>query len=50
MQGQAGRVMATLNHLVIGVPSVAGDTNRAAARRRCNADLALSLTLLAPAP
>ncbi len=46
-QGQAGRVMAALNNLVIGLLRQAGYTNLAAARRRCAADLQLSLTLLA---
>jgi len=48
-QGHAGRVMATLNNLIIGVLCRAGFTNHAAARRRCAADLVFSLTLLAPA-
>jgi predicted transposase YbfD/YdcC len=48
-QGQAGRVMAALNNLVIGLLCRAGYTNHAAARRRCNADLALAVALLAPA-
>jgi predicted transposase YbfD/YdcC len=47
-QGHAGRVMASLNNLVIGLLRVAGHTNLAAARRRCNADLSTSLALLAP--
>ncbi len=46
-QGHAGRVMASLNNLLIGVLRRAGYTNLAAARRRCAADLQLSLTLLA---
>ena len=46
--GAAGRVMATLNNLVIGLLSRAGFTNHAAARRRCAADLAFSLALLRP--
>jgi len=46
-QGHAGRVMAALNNLVIGLLCRAGFTNHAAARRRCNADLRFSLTLLA---
>lgn len=46
-QGHAGRVMASINNLVIGVLRRAGYTNLAAARRRCAADLALSLGLLA---
>jgi predicted transposase YbfD/YdcC len=47
-QGHAGRVMAALNNLVIGLLCRAGFTNLAAARRRCSANLHLSLTLLAP--
>lgn len=46
-QGHAGRVMATLNNLVIGLLCRAGFANHAAARRRCAADLQFSLTLLA---
>ena len=46
-QGHAGRVMAALNNLVIGLLCRAGFTNHAAARRRCAADLPFSLTLLA---
>lgn len=46
-QGHAGRIMAALNNLVIGLFCQAGYTNHAAARRRCNADLQFSLTLLA---
>lgn len=38
-QGHAGRVMATLNNLVIGVLRLAGHTNLAAARRLCDAEL-----------
>lgn len=45
--GHAGRVMAALNNLVIGLLRLAGHTNLAAARRRHNADLRLSLALLA---
>lgn len=45
-QGHAGRVMAALNNLVIGLLRLAGHTNLAAARRRSNADLLLALTLL----
>jgi predicted transposase YbfD/YdcC len=44
--GHAGRVMAALNNLVIGLLRLAGYTNLAAARRRHNADLRLSLALL----
>jgi len=47
-RGHAGRVMATLNNLVIGLLRAAGHTNLAAARRRCDADLLASLALLAP--
>lgn len=46
-RGHAGRVMASLNNLVIGVLRRAGYTNLAAARRHCDADLHTSLTLLA---
>jgi predicted transposase YbfD/YdcC len=45
-KGNAGHVMAALNNLVIGLFSRAGVTNHAQARRRCAADLALSLALL----
>lgn len=45
-RGHAGRVMASLNNLVIGLLRVAGHTNLAAARRRCNADLPTALALL----
>ena len=45
-RGHAGRVMATLNNLVIDLLRRAGHTNLAAARRRCDADLQLSLALL----
>ena len=45
-QGHAGRVMAALNNLVIGLLRRAGYTNLAAARRRCDADLQRSLALL----
>lgn len=45
-RGHAGRVMAALNNLVIGLLRRAGHTNLAAARRRCDADLQLSLALL----
>jgi predicted transposase YbfD/YdcC len=45
-RGHAGRVMAALNNLVIGLLCRAGCTNHAAARRRCAADLAFSLSLL----
>jgi predicted transposase YbfD/YdcC len=49
-QDHAGRVMASLNNLIIGVLRHAGYTNLAAARRLCNADLLTSLTLLALTP
>ena len=45
-RGHAGRAMATLNNLVIGLLRRAGYTNLAAARRRCDADLFTSLALL----
>jgi predicted transposase YbfD/YdcC len=48
-QGHAGRVMASLNNLLIGLLRRAGYVNLAAARRRCAADLHLSLSLLAAA-
>lgn len=47
-QGRAGRVMAALNNLVIGLLRHAGHTNLAAARRRYDADLPASLALIAP--
>lgn len=47
-RGQAGRVMASLNNLVIGLLRAAGHTTLAAARRLCNADLIVSLSLLSP--
>jgi predicted transposase YbfD/YdcC len=47
-QGHAGRVMATLNNLVLGLLRLAGFTNLAAARRYCDADLAHALALLTP--
>lgn len=43
-RGQAGRVMATLNNLVIGLLRQAGATNVAAARRRFDASFTLTLT------
>jgi predicted transposase YbfD/YdcC len=50
-QGHAGRVMAALNNLVIGLLCRRGYTNHAAARRQCAADLTFSLALLtSPAP
>ena len=45
-QGDAGRVMAALNNLVIGLLRRAGYTNLAAARRRCAADLSHSFALV----
>lgn len=42
-RGQAGRVMASLNNLVIGLLRRAGHTNLAAARRLADAHLTLSL-------
>lgn len=44
-RGKAGRVMATINNLVIGLLRYSGHTNIAEARRRCNANLIDSLTL-----
>jgi hypothetical protein len=46
-QGHAGRAMAALNNLVIGLLRLAGFTNLAAARRRCAAALASILASLA---
>jgi predicted transposase YbfD/YdcC len=46
-QGHAGRFIAALNNLVIGLLCRAGFTNHAAARRRCAPDLACSIALLA---
>jgi predicted transposase YbfD/YdcC len=45
-RGKAGRVMASVNNLVIGLLRHAGYTNLAEARRRCNADFRLALYLL----
>ena len=45
-RGKAGRVMASINNLVIGLLRHAGHTNLAQARRRYNADLSLALSLL----
>lgn len=42
-RGNAGRVMASLNNLVIGLLRHAGETNIAAARRQCDAHLTLAL-------
>lgn len=47
-RGHAGRVLASLNNLIIGLLRRAGHTNLAAARRRCNADLLTSLAILSP--
>ena len=49
-RGHAGRVMAALNNLIIGLLRRAGHTNLAAARRHCDADLQMSLTLLGLPP
>lgn len=49
-QGAAGRVMATLNNLVIGLLQWAGYTNHAAARRRFSAQPRAALALLASLP
>lgn len=46
-QGHAGRVMASLNNLVIGLLRYAGHTNLAAARRHCAANLRTGLALVA---
>jgi predicted transposase YbfD/YdcC len=45
-RGHAGRVMATLNNLVIGLLRLAGATNIAAARRWCDANFTHTLTPL----
>jgi predicted transposase YbfD/YdcC len=45
-RGHAGRVMATLTNLVIGLLRYAGATNIAAARRWCDANFILTLTPL----
>jgi hypothetical protein len=45
--GHAGHVMAALNNLVIGLFRLAGHTNLAAARRRCDADLPTAFAYLA---
>jgi predicted transposase YbfD/YdcC len=45
-QGHAGRVMAALNNLVIGLFRLAGHTNLAAARRLCDADLPTAFAYL----
>lgn len=47
-KGNAGRVMATLNNLVIGILRHAGATNIASARRWCDANITLGLKLLPP--
>jgi len=46
-QGQAGRVIATLNNLAISLLLYNGHTNIAEARRESNANLNLPLSLLA---
>ena len=46
-KGNAGRVMATLNNLVIGLLRQAGATNIAEARRRCDANFTLAPIALA---
>jgi predicted transposase YbfD/YdcC len=45
-RGHAGRVMATLNNLVIGLLRHAGATNIAQARRWCDAHITLTLSQL----
>lgn len=45
-QGHAGRVMATLNNLAIGLLRQAGHSNLAQARRECAASLTQTLSLL----
>jgi len=49
-QGNAGRVMATLNNLVIGLLRSTGTTNLAQARRRYDADFTQALPLLTATP
>ncbi len=49
-RGQAGRVMASLNNLVISLLRHAGATNIAAARRWCDANYPLTLSSLAAGP
>jgi hypothetical protein len=49
-RGHAGRVIAFLNNLVVGLLRAAGHTNLAATRRRYDADLLASLALVAPPP
>ncbi|MBM4419289.1 MAG: hypothetical protein FJ033_13420 [Chloroflexi bacterium] len=46
-RGHAGRLMATLKNLVIGLLRHAGYTNLAAAKRQCDADLTLALIRMA---
>lgn len=46
-RGHAGRVMASLNNLVIGVLRHTGATNIAEARRFCDATFTINLALLA---
>jgi len=46
-RGRAGRVMASLNNLVIGLLRQAGATNIAEARRLCGAIFTINLALLA---
>lgn len=48
--GNAGRVMAMLNHLVIGLLRSTGATNLAQARRRYDADFTKALPLLITLP
>lgn len=45
-RGHAGRVMATINNLVIGLLRYAGATNLAEARRWCDAQITRALTQL----
>jgi predicted transposase YbfD/YdcC len=45
-RGNAGRVLSSLNNLVIGLLRQAGATNIAQARRRCDANITQTLTLL----
>lgn len=49
-QGSAGRVLATINNLVIGILRYSGFTNIAQARRRCGADPSFAIRLVTTIP
>jgi predicted transposase YbfD/YdcC len=49
-RGHAGRVMASINNLVISLLRYSGARNIAEARRRCNADLPFALSVLSARP